>query len=231
MHNLMTDKSTHMKKNKVFVSLVVVLLCKSFTLTAGNTWGKTKEDQVYEFLVAAHKGNTDTLKAMVQRGMSVNTRNNHGDFALCCAVRGHQVEAARFLLEQRASVTDIDVTGRTSITFALQLSKGPEMLHLLLRHHPSRHTLTDSEEVKLLAAKLNGDQIITMLDDAIDDVEKQWSTVTASILTAHRIFPVPIIGEVQSFISKRQETPVERARTLQLLHALTQKSAKTDHKK
>jgi hypothetical protein len=219
-------------KNKIFASLVILLLCKSLTLAAGNTWGKNREEEA-QFFCAAYEGDIDTLKAMVQNGISANTTSKYGESVLGYAVAGLHIETARFLLEQRASVTDMVAPDQTPITVALERyteDQAPEMLHMLLRYYPSRHALKDSTEVKLLAAQMPGDPIITILDDAIEEVEKPGSsTIAASVLTDGKIFPAPIIGIVQSFISEHQETPEERRKTLRLLETLHKKNSKPRH--
>lgn len=217
--------------NKMLVTLVVFFLCKSFTLTAGNTWGRTphieqQEDPGHGFN-AALEGDVATLERMICSGVKVEEMKNDWDMpALEAAIYQQQTESVRCLLEHRASVIEEDGIGRTPVMLAVgniqDCQHSTDILHLLLRHHPARDSLFDNRWVQWLVHLQ--DPQVEILVDAIDHVEnnKKYSTVAQSVL-AHQ-FPVPVLAIVRSFLSKRQETPAESAQTLTNLHSQDQNS-------
>jgi len=97
-----------------------------------------------ELIERAASGDLDGVKALIQQGVSVNTRNQYDQTALYVACgRGHSA-VVRYLLESGASVN----LGANSLTAAIT-KNDCECAKLLLEHHVNI-TFTNTEEESAL---------------------------------------------------------------------------------
>lgn len=160
-------------KNTQLYPLIILVLSNSLTLTAADAQNYIRDIPINKFLIAANEGDKKTLVAMVNDGMSVDTRN-HGVSALGYAIDGNQLDIVSFLLEQQASVTDVWPNNVTPVTAAVneiyKNGRSYEILYLLLRYHPLKHALKYVEKPSWWNSHLT-----RILNKAIEDVEKRES--------------------------------------------------------
>ncbi len=108
------------------------------------------QNQSEEFLAAARKSDVAAVKAMLDKGVDVNTKNHYGATALAYACDRGSVEIVKLLIERGADVNVRDTFyGATPLTWAVD--KGyVEIVKLLLDKG------AQTKEIALLSAVRNG---------------------------------------------------------------------------
>jgi ankyrin repeat protein len=85
---------------------------------ANSVTGVKLQDGNTDLMIAATKGDFETVKNLVKKGRNVNVRNKFGSTALMGASAGGFNEIVQLLLEHGASVTAKSKGGMTALTFA-----------------------------------------------------------------------------------------------------------------
>jgi ankyrin repeat protein len=81
--------------------------------------GRKLSEQEGSLLIAAAKGDTKTVKDLLDKGVNVNTRDSNGNTTpLGHAVWGGHVDTARLLIERGADVNAKTNEGHSVLTFA-----------------------------------------------------------------------------------------------------------------
>jgi ankyrin repeat protein len=79
-------------------------------------------------------GDTATLRALLDNGVSANETDQNGDTLLNFAVYPNHVEVAQLLLERGADVNHVDPRGMTALLYAASTDfADPSMVQLLLK--------------------------------------------------------------------------------------------------
>ncbi|MFN7113800.1 MAG: ankyrin repeat domain-containing protein [Alphaproteobacteria bacterium] len=104
-----------------------------------------------KFLLAAQKGDTVAMAALLEKGVDVNTRTADGETALRIACMNNDVPAARFLLKMGADVNMSDAEGRSPLSRAA--GEGFNALLKLLLAAPG---------INVDAQKLDGDTALRL---------------------------------------------------------------------
>lgn len=90
-------------------ALVVVLIA------AGAIIWYSRSRSTQELLLAATRGDTDTVRALLDRGVDVNARDQHGKTALFWASMSGSLDVVNLLLERGADVNLADKFGVTPL--------------------------------------------------------------------------------------------------------------------
>lgn len=236
-------------KNKLFILAAALLLCKSFTFEAGGKQSKTQSDQdvslqdkIDHFVICGGASKIDSLTKYLDGGIDVNAKNLDGKTALMVAVSFDRTEAIKLLVARGACVHQTNYKGDSALYLCL-LGKPPEQwnadtLRVLLRSgrrctHSETIGLTFQAPEKAVAALRTASwsgahaqaDFLAANIEAVDDERR--ATVAAVALTSLGILPShsPINGTILSYVSDYEETPAERALTLQSLKKLEQNSS------
>ena len=82
---------------------------------------------------AADKGDIDTLRALLEEGVDINTKNEAGYTALYHAVHMNKLDATRFLIEHGASTDVYDHNDRSMLDFTVSINHiDPSITKLLI---------------------------------------------------------------------------------------------------
>jgi len=71
-------------------------------------------------MIAADKGDTNTVNALLANGANVNGANVTGRNALMAAADGGRLEVVKLLLEKSAEINEVTREGKTALIFAAQ---------------------------------------------------------------------------------------------------------------
>lgn len=122
-----------MKKTIVTALTIMLITSVSFatekqTTLDSHTYEFTT-NQVSTFCMAIVKGDTDTVKKMIELGSDVN-KKSEGMTPLMYAARYNRVDIIKILVEKGAKIKARDSKGNTAMKFA-KLSNAKEALALL----------------------------------------------------------------------------------------------------
>ncbi len=122
-----------MKKTFLFTLMVVFISTMSFA-TEANTTNDTNEfetviPQTSPFCMAIVKGDTDTVKKLIELGTDVNQKSN-GMTPLMYAARYNKVDIIKLLVKKGAKIKARNDKGYTALKFA-KLSNAKEAIAIL----------------------------------------------------------------------------------------------------
>ncbi|MFC1537666.1 ankyrin repeat domain-containing protein [Gemmatimonadota bacterium] len=95
---------------KLIVSIVLLTLLAGFTVC---TKGKNER-----FIEAASKGQTETIRALLQEGADVNAQNHLGSTALMVAAEAGHTETVLALIKSGADINAKNYDGFTALIYA-----------------------------------------------------------------------------------------------------------------
>ncbi len=90
-----------------------------YLMEQGANWSET-EGSTSPIHLAAEEGQYDVLMMLLDRGVDVNIKDEHGRTALFYAVEEGQTSEVKLLLEKGADVNAKDELGRTALSFAAE---------------------------------------------------------------------------------------------------------------
>lgn len=235
--------------NKIFASLVVLLLCKSLTLAAGGGQGKDQQDpnlsseaRVGHFIICAAAGSLCDLKKDLDDGIDVNAKNSNGRTALMSAISFGKTETIHLLVGRGACVTQANDEGQSAV-YRFLTGEDPkglnvDTLRLLLRnsrcpHPPITGLAFQAPEDILVALQADScDYARRQADFLAENIEAVKGTQYAAVaqaLAAHKIFPQHSVihRTILSYVSVYDASERQRPRT----YCTHQKNSKARRKK
>jgi len=81
-------------------------------------WGISRRQGEREIFLAAARGDVDTIRALLDRGVSPNARDEHGKTPLIWAAMNGSLPVVQLLLERGADVNAADKYGVTALMMA-----------------------------------------------------------------------------------------------------------------
>lgn len=209
-------------KNKFFASLVIVLLCRDFTLGAGGARSKHKKQQENFVLVAIAAGHNDHFnRAFACPFIDVNAQyKENGCTSLMVAVSAH-TSFIWPLIERGACIHQTNKDGHTAITLLLDRDDhtwGKKMaLRCLLNNnkckHPIKNKNAETSPEGILARLRARDCDVArakaaFLAETIEELEdEKRRTVAETVLAADKIFPASVDDIILSYVSNSEEQP------------------------
>lgn len=100
-----------------FKNIFIILLGISLNISYAQTNEQYINSQLRSF---AYKGNVDLIKTAIQKGADINTVDQNGFTPLMWAIYNNNTIEARFLIENKATVTNRSLQGHSSILLAAQ---------------------------------------------------------------------------------------------------------------
>lgn len=109
-----------------FIRLTAIILCLPILLAA------TAEDLGKDFREAASRGDVETVKALLEKGVGIDAADNYGRTALFFALTQKQKDMVRFLIKQGADVNARDTLYHSSYPLLALYTGDAEALPLML---------------------------------------------------------------------------------------------------
>ena len=101
-------------KTKVYITVTIIVSLISLLSTSTPYAGNVNSD----LLTAARQGDTNQVKALLDKGADVNAKDKYGDTALMGAAEAGNTDVVRVLLDKGADVNAKSKDGVTALMYA-----------------------------------------------------------------------------------------------------------------
>jgi ankyrin repeat protein len=133
------------------------------TPTDGTICSTVDSRKIAQLLRVAGKGNLNSVKSLVSRGVSINCSGKEGNTALIWAAFKGQDQTARFLVEKGADIETQNAQGNTALIAATSGGHS-EIVSILLRHGANaNHRNVDGNTALTVAAANSSTRIVSAL--------------------------------------------------------------------
>jgi ankyrin repeat protein len=179
LHEFNQNTPLHLAATRGRLDLVEMLLKRGAEVQARGIRGYTP------LFSAAEGGNPDVVRLLLDHGADAQIRDDHENSALhIAAVHGH-LEVSRMLLALNLDVNARNDGGNTPLYRALQISRKPEVLRLLLDHGADVHGhYIGGSSALHLAAGSGNPEIVQMILDRNTEVDIRDGQGATPLLTA-----------------------------------------------
>lgn len=147
--------------------------------------GSDKSEYILAMLFSAYYGVTDAAKALHKKGVEIDCRDDSGRTPLMFACTAGQLEMVKFLVENKASITERDNTlnGQTPLMTA-SFQKHPQIVKYLISKGADVNAVkTDGWSVINIAVQAGSLEVIKILvESGADKESKLKSGVTPLVL-------------------------------------------------
>lgn len=147
-----------MKKINTILSLLILFSFNNIrsAAAAADEAGQWAEAERHIFMDAVCKGDTGTLRALIDIDVDVNFHNAKAQSPLMLAARNGDHDVVDLLLEAKAAVNRADASGYTPLMFAVTFQENPTTVARLVQAKASLNSTNNKGSSPLIIAATNG---------------------------------------------------------------------------